>query len=208
MDTEANSLLAIMRTRSLPEVQILDFYAKLKADIKHRAVPESAIAPLFELIRLALESPNYLDAGLSMLTHLVKRLQGQLQNSILDAQAQRIVPLLVDRLGAAKDRHRSRARQALVELFNVSGTISTMILTLIENATFPSGDALAQQEAMQWVLTVGHMAFSFFQANVTQVHKEKGIVIVGFVPRIIININSPDRYLCRAAEACFIQLYR
>lgn len=156
MDSKANSLLAVMRTRTLPEPQILELYSKLKADIKHRAVPESTIPSLFELIRLALDSPNYLDAGLSMLSHLIKRLQQQLQDSILDAQAQRLVLILVERLGSAKDRHRLRTRQALVELFSVSGTIATMIISLLTDVTFRGDNPRAKEEALQWILTVSH----------------------------------------------------
>ena len=154
MEAEANSLLAVMRTRTLPEPQIVELYSKLKADIKHRAVPESAISPLFELIRLALDSPNCLDAGLSMLTHLIKRLQAQRQDFILDAHAQRLVPILIERLGSTTVRNRSRARQALVEIYGVSGTIATMIATLLVDNTFRSTNSRAQEEAFQWILTV------------------------------------------------------
>jgi len=158
MDSQANSLLAVMRTRTLPEPQILDLYSKLKGDIKHRAVPENAISPVFELIRLALDAPNYLDAGLSMLSHLIKRLQGQHQDSLLDSQAQRLIPILVDRLASAKEGHRSRTRQALVALCGVSGTVFMMIVNLLADVTFRSDNPRAKEEAMQWILSVSYQA--------------------------------------------------
>lgn len=157
MDEEASNLLAVMRTRSLPESQTLELYSKLKADVKHIAVPEKAISPLFELIHLALESPNYLDAGLSMLSHLIKRLQGQHQDSILNTYAQRTVPLLIELLGSPNVRHRSRARQGLAELHGVSSTTAHTIVTLLGDVTFTSDDVRAQEEALRWILTVSSL---------------------------------------------------
>lgn len=154
MESEAKSLLAIMRTQSLPEGAINEYYSRLKADIKHKSVPQPAIEPLFELLRLALEKPNYLESGLSMITHLIKRMRQQKQHSVIDVQAQRLIPIIVQCLGSARDRNRSLARQALTELWSSTDNVAFIIVDFLAEITFRSNDPRAMQEAVQWISMV------------------------------------------------------
>ena len=92
METLAISLLALMRSTPVAPTITSRSLNQLKADIKHKNVPQPAIAPIFDVTRLALGSSDFLDAGLSTLSHMIKRLQQQDQLPILETQARRTIP--------------------------------------------------------------------------------------------------------------------
>ena len=150
MDTQAFNLLALMQQRpslvapgvgpsrvsqSLSESGNADSelqivaggLSHLKADVKHKNVPLAAIAPVFDVVRLALDSTEYLDAGLSTLSHLAKRLVQQRQLPLLESQLRKTTPLVIDILTHEKERLRLRAAQAMVELRSMSSNVETMI---------------------------------------------------------------------------------
>ena len=150
MDTQAFNLLALMQQRpssvapgvgspcesqSLSESGNADFELQiiagglghLKADVKHKNVPLAAIAPVFDVVRLALDSTEYLDAGLSTLSHLAKRLVQQRQLPLLESQLRKTTPLVIDILTHEKERLRLRAAQAMIELRSISNNVETMI---------------------------------------------------------------------------------
>lgn len=72
--------------------------AELKAEIKHRHCPEPAVAPLFDIVRASISTPLLTTAGFSILVHLMKRLQVQRDNSLLQIQGVKTYPCLLERL--------------------------------------------------------------------------------------------------------------
>ena len=150
MDTQAFNLLTLMQQRPSSiapgvgpscesqtlsesgnadlELQIIaGGLGHLKADVKHKNVPLAAIAPVFDVVRLALDSTEYLDAGLSTLSHLAKRLVQQRQLPLLESQLRKTTPLVIDILTHEKERLRLRAAQAMIELRSISNNVETMI---------------------------------------------------------------------------------
>lgn len=164
MDTQALSLLSLMQESSsiAPEI-IAGGLSQLKADVKHKTVPHAAIAPIFDVVRLALDSAEYLDAGLSTLSHLAKRLVQQRQLPFLESQIRRTTPLLFDILSHEKERLRSRAGQALVELYSISSAIANNVESMITDAGLRSGSTRTVEAASQLIVKVS--PHELFDAN-------------------------------------------
>ena len=155
MDKEAVSLLALMqRSDSVAPGILAGGLGQLKADVKHKNVPHAAIGPIFDVVRLALDSTEHLDAGLSTLSHLAKRLVQQRQLPLLESQIRRTVPLIFDILSHEKERLRSRAMKTLLELCSISLAIANNVETMITDAGLRSGSTRVVEGASRLLVEV------------------------------------------------------
>ena len=160
MEAKAHHVLTILRTNALPDSTVLDLINRIKADIKHGAVPEGAIGPLFELISATLNSSAYIDAGFSTLHHFLKRLGSQEQLSVLDQHACRIIPVIMECLGLEKQRLRSRASQALLDLWNATPTAASLIRSMISDVVLQRQGPIAKEAALQFITRVSYHALA------------------------------------------------
>ena len=151
MDQLASNVLDVIRNTNVSLNSKLDLLSRLKATIKHQHVPEPAISASFDVVRVAISSLDLLDAGFSILSHLTKRLILQDHQSILASEGNKTYSCIVDRLGDARDRVRSRALQALVDFWSVS---PADVEQVIRDISLASKVPKAKEAGMQWILKV------------------------------------------------------
>jgi len=151
MEQQCVHLLAALRSASVALDVKLDLLTKLKTHIKHHHVAEPAINPAFEVIRYAISHSQFLDAGFSILSHLTKRLELQEQLPLIAAQGKKTYPIILERLGDAKDRVRLRAIQALTELWKAS---HTDVEQLVRDSALAGKSPRAKEAGMQWIIKV------------------------------------------------------
>ena len=125
--------------------------AVLKAEIKHRHCPEPAVAPLFDVVRASISTPLLTTAGFSILVHLMKRLQVQGNNSLLQIQGVKTYPCLLERLADQREPVRNRAIQALTEFHAIS---APDVEQFVRDKTLTCRSPKAKESGMQWVTTV------------------------------------------------------
>ena len=154
MESQVSSLLGLMRSNSVASPIIQNALRQLKADIKHKNVPQTAVASIFDIIRLALGPTEYLDLAFSTLTHLTKRLVQQGQVSLLELQARRTTPLLYELLDHEKERLRGRAVQTLVELSTISVGVYNNVETILRDDGFRSGSPRVIGAVCDWIIKV------------------------------------------------------
>ena len=151
MDAHAHHVLQAIRSKSVPLDAKLEELRKLKALIKHNAVPESAATIAFEIIRNAIDSSQLAILGFSMLTHLIKRYVIQNLQTALCIQAKSTYPLLVKALGNAKDSIRSCAIKAFVELW---ATFPSDVEEVIRDKALTATNVRTKTSAMHWITSV------------------------------------------------------
>lgn len=157
MEEQTDTLLAALKKPSTPVEARLSQFTTLKSAIKHNRVPESCQAPIFECIRLAISattSAALVQAGFSTLSHFLKRLQLQRETSIITSQSHRLLPLLVEKLGDARDSHRQAASQLLADLHPLC---HIEVDDAMHNA-MKGNNARAKEVSMQWLVKVGSLA--------------------------------------------------
>lgn len=145
----SNTLTALKSTAPIDTK--LKHLTELKAEIKHRHCPEHAVAPLFDAIRISLATPHLTDAGFSILGHLMKRLELQDQDSLLQAQGIRTYPCLLERLADQKDRIRQRALQAFTDFHSVS---PPDVEQYVRDHALTNRHPKTKEAGMQWVISV------------------------------------------------------
>lgn len=154
MEEQAQTLLATLRKSSVPIETKLASFNNLKSSIKHLRVPEAAHATIFECIKLAISSqtsPTLVSTGFSTLGHLIKRLSLQEQTAIISAQANKLLPILLDRLGDARESHRNAASQTLSELWPYCPADTEKT---IRDGAIAGHNARAKEMGMLWVVKV------------------------------------------------------
>lgn len=137
--------------------QRLALFTNLKSNIKHNRVPEECQATIFECIRLAITastSAALVSTGFSTLSHFIKRLQLQKETEIIATQSSILCSILADKLGDARESHRTAALQILADLHYLC---ATEVDTLIHDA-MKGNNARAKDTSMTWVVKVSHAA--------------------------------------------------
>ena len=127
--------------------------AELKAEIKHRHCPESAVAPLFDVVRASISNPVLTTAGFSILVHLMKRLQVQGNNSLLQIQGIKTYPCLLERLADQREPARNRAIQALTEFHAIS---APDVEQFVRDKVLTCRSPKAKESGMQWISIVSY----------------------------------------------------
>jgi CLIP-associating protein 1/2 len=153
MDLQATSLIAILKNPNVSTDQKNDYLVKFKTFIKHHQVPLDAMASSFEAIRIAISHPQQAEGGFSTLSHLLKRLQLQNNQSIIVSLAPKTFPVLLERLSESKDRMQIRSINAFAELWNSSPTEVEEVMR--DKALTAKKSSRQKQGAMMWVVKVG-----------------------------------------------------
>ena len=151
MEAHTQHVLSLIRSKTVTLEAKVEELRKLKALIKHNAVPELAAAIAFEIIRNAIETPQLAILGFSMLTHLIKRYVIQNLQAALCTQAKSTYPLLVRSLGNAKDSIRSCAIKAFVELW---ASCPSDVEEVIRDKSLTAANARTKISAMHWITSV------------------------------------------------------
>lgn len=154
MEEQTAALLAALKKQASTNVdQRLQLFSNLKSSIKHQRVPESCQASVLECIRIAISaqtSAALVATGFSTLSHFVKRLQLQKETHIITSHAASLCPIVLDRLGDAREAHRSAASVLLTELYHwCHAEVDAGIHTAIGG-----NNPRAKETAMTWVVKV------------------------------------------------------
>ena len=161
METHVASLLDLMRSNSVTPSIIQNALGQLKADIKHKHVPQSAVTSIFDIIRLALVDNDYLDLGFSTLGHLTKRLLQQRQIPLLESHARRTTPLLFEILDHEKERLRGRAVQMLADFSAISVGVYYNVESMLRDDGLRSSSARIVVAVCEWIIKVSSLLSPF-----------------------------------------------
>ncbi len=156
MEDQVSSLLSLLKKPSTNVDARIAGFTQLKSSIKHGRVPESCQAPIFECIRIAITaatSAALVSTGFSTLSHFIKRLQLQKETQVLITQSSVLCSILAERLGDAREAHRSAASQILGDLHHL---FPAEIDALIHDAV-KGHNARAKESSMQWVVRVCYL---------------------------------------------------
>lgn len=150
METLASNTVTALKSNAPVDTK-LKHLTELKAEIKHRHCPEHAVAPLFDAIRISLATPHLTDAGFSILGHLMKRLELQDQDSLLQAHGLKTYPCLLERLADQKDRIRQRALQAFTDFHSVA---ASDVEQFMRDHALTNRHPKTKEAGMQWLISV------------------------------------------------------
>lgn len=153
METKAAELLAALKNANFSIDAKAAQLTLVKSDIKQKNVPDGAILPIFESLRLALASQHssLLSAGFSTLGHFLKRLFIQEQDSFVALQGRMLYPILLERLGDRRERTRAQAAQAFTDLWPaVSSDVEHYVLEI----ALVGKNARAKEMSMIWLSNV------------------------------------------------------
>ncbi|KAJ5577022.1 hypothetical protein N7535_003948 [Penicillium sp. DV-2018c] len=192
MEAKAAELLGAFKNPNLSVDSKLAYLSSVKSDIKQKNVPEGAIRPIFETLRLAIGSQHYsvLGAGFSTLGHLLKRLAIQDQQQWIVHQAQNLYPILLERLNDQKERVRAQAASIFTELWPFAG--SEVEYHVLEVALVGKNHR-AKEMSMLWL------------ANMTKNH---GLLIRQYVPSLVACLEDADSAVRDTAKVVVIELFR
>jgi CLIP-associating protein 1/2 len=154
METEAQNLLTLLKRSSATIEAKVAAFNTIKSNIKHLRVPDAAQPTIFECVRVAIsstQSPALSATAFSTLGHLIKRLSLQQQNNVIVAQAKRLLPILLERLGDQRESHRNAASANLGDFYPYAQEVVEQAIK--ENALVSSSPR-AKETAMMWVLNV------------------------------------------------------
>lgn len=128
--------------------------------------------------------------GFSTIGHLVKRLVLQNQTTILTSQTNRLLPILLDRLGDARESHRNAASQILADLWPFA---HNEVEALIKDNAMKGTNARAKEVSMQWLVNM---------------NKSEGLQFRSFVPLIVANLEDSDGVVRETAKSAVVELFR
>ncbi|OJJ49885.1 hypothetical protein ASPZODRAFT_149341 [Penicilliopsis zonata CBS 506.65] len=192
MEQKAAEVLAVLKNHNLAIDTKVAHVTSIKSDIKQKNVPEGAVAPIFEGLRLAMASQHssLLGAGFSTLGHLLKRLFIQDQHHIVAHQCRILFPLLLERLGDHKDRVRQHAAQAFTDLWSAT---SAEVEHHVLEVALVGKNPRAKEMSMIWL------------CNMTKNH---GLLFRSHVPSLVVCLEDADSGVRETAKNTVIDLFQ
>ncbi|KAH7071898.1 protein STU1 [Paraphoma chrysanthemicola] len=188
---QTNTLLAALKKPSTNVEQRLVQFNNVKSNIKHNRVPEECQAPIFECIRIAISattSAALVSTGFSTLSHFIKRLQLQRETNVITSQASKLCSLLLDRLGDARESHRTAALAILADLHNLCpAEVEAVIHTAMKGT-----NARAKDTSMTWVV---------------KMHKNENLPFRGYSAQLIANLEDADAGVRDTAKHAVVELF-
>ncbi|KNG46862.1 heat repeat-containing protein [Stemphylium lycopersici] len=191
MEKETSDLLKALQKPSTDVQSRLALFSTLKSSIKHNRVPESCQAPIFECIRIACTaatSAALVSTGFSTLSHFIKRLQLQKETQIITSQSPILLSILSDKLGDARESHRSAASQILADLHYLC---PTEIDALIHDAV-KSSNPRAKETSMLWVV---------------KMNKTEDLPFKSYSNQLVANLEDADAGVRDTAKRAVVDLF-
>ncbi|KAF9693163.1 hypothetical protein EKO04_008700 [Ascochyta lentis] len=193
MEEQTAALLAALKKQASTNVdQRLNLFSSLKSSIKHQRVPESCQMDMLECIRIAITaqtSAQLVTTGFSTLSHLLKRLVLQKETHVITAHASQLCPVLLDRLGDAREAHRSAASVLLVELYTwYHADIDAGI-----HAAMAGTNPRAKETAMTWLV---------------KMNKNHSLPFKTYVNQLVANLEDADPEVRNVAKNAIVSLFQ
>ncbi|KAF9729348.1 suppressor of tub2 mutation [Paraphaeosphaeria minitans] len=192
MEDQVAALLAALKKPSTNVDTRLHLFAAVKSSIKHARVPEPCQDATFECICIAMSaatSAALVSTGFSTLSHFIKRLQLQDETSIITSQSARLLAILVDRLGDARESHRHAAGQLLADLHPLC---PAQVETVIQNA-MKGPNPRAKEASMPCLV---------------KMNKTDSLPFKSYVPQLVANLEDADAGVREAAKIAVVELFR
>jgi CLIP-associating protein 1/2 len=193
MEEQAESLLATLKKSSVAVDAKLAAFNNLKSNIKHQRVPESCQPTIFECIRIGIAaqtSPTLVTAAFATLGHLIKRLSLQEQASTIAVQTNKLLPILQEKLGDAREAIRNASSQILCDLYPYS---KEQVEKVIREGALGGNSARSKEMAMLWVVKMNNTESLPFRS---------------FVPSLVACLEDSDGGVRETAKSCVIELFR
>ncbi|CAL3965178.1 hypothetical protein PZA11_002017 [Diplocarpon coronariae] len=189
-EEQAANLLAILRTDASIDAKVNQIN-NVKSGIKQNNVPEPCILPLFESSRISMASPHaaIANAGFSTLNHLLTRLSRQEPKYVVK-EAARTLPLVVDKLGDPKEKHRQLAAQCLTTFWKAS---PLDVERTVKNAGLVGKNSRMKEASIIWVV---------------QMHQENGMPFKSFVSTLTELLEDADGMVRDTARNSVIALFQ
>ncbi|KAK2630436.1 hypothetical protein QTJ16_001256 [Diplocarpon rosae] len=189
-EEQVANLLAILRTDASIDVKVSQIN-NVKSGIKQNNVPEPCILPLFESSRISMASPHAAisNAGFSTLNHLLTRLSRQEPKYVVK-EAARTIPLVVEKLGDPKEKHRQLAAQCLTTFWKAS---PLDVERTVKNAGLVGKNSRMKEASMIWVV---------------QMHQENGMPFKSFVSTLTELLEDADGMVRDTARNAVIALFQ
>lgn len=168
-------------------------FNSLKSSIKHLRVPQECTPTIFECVRLAIAaqtSSTLVSTGFSTLGHLIKRLHLQSQTQVVAQESNQLLPILLDRLGDARESQRNAASQALSDLwpYNHPG-----VEGVVREGALGGTNSRAKEVAMQWVV---------------KMHASDNLPFKSFVPYLVASLEDSDGMVRETAKSAVVELFK
>ncbi|KAI9816215.1 MAG: suppressor of tub2 mutation [Pycnora praestabilis] len=192
MEDQAADVLAVVKGSNASIESKVNLITDLKSSIKHHQVPDASVTPIFDIIRIALSSQHssLISTGLSTLSNLLKRLSHQKQSHIITLQSGKTLPLLVERLGDQKERHRWLSSQCLTELWLVC---PQEVEHVIRDGALAGKHPRAKEAGLQWLIVMS---------------KEQGLQFRSFVPRLMDCLEDSDGSVRETSKVTVVELFQ
>ncbi|KAG6023833.1 hypothetical protein E4U41_001923, partial [Claviceps citrina] len=189
-DEQVAHLLAVLRSDSSLDAKV-QLVTAIKSAIKQHNVPETCVPQLFDGLRTAASSQHavLVNAGFTTLNHLLTRLSRQ-DPRLLAREAPRTLPLVMDKLGDAKDKYRALAMAALNTLYPAAGAD---VERFVRTSALTGKNPRAKEAGMHWLLTT---------------HQEQGLPFRSFVPLLMELLEDADGMVRDTAKTTVIELFR
>lgn len=189
-DSQAADLLALLRTDISVDTKVAQITA-VKSAIKQNNVPESSIAMVFEICRIALVSQHaaLVNAGFTTLNHLLTRLSIQ-DPKYITKEAKHTLPLVLEKVGDAKEKYRLLATHCLTTFWRAA---SPDVERAVKNTVMVGKNPRAKETSMQWLV---------------QMHEEYGLQFRVFVPTLMELLEDADGMVRDVARNTVIELFR
>lgn len=189
-DQQVADLVALMRGDGPLDAKV-QLVTTVKSCIKQHNVPEASVAQLFDGLRAAAASQHaaLVNAGFTALNHLLTRLSRQ-DPRLLAKEAARTLPVVVDKLGDAKDKLRGLATQAITTLYPVA---PLDVERAVRNSALAGKNPRAKEAGMHWLL---------------QAHREQGLQFRAYVPLLMELLEDADGMVRDAAKSTVIDLFK
>ncbi|MBE7181314.1 MAG: hypothetical protein INR71_08910, partial [Terriglobus roseus] len=126
----------------------------------------------------------------STLGHLIKRLNLQDQGSVIVAQSAKLLPILLERPGDAREANRAAASSTLADLWPLC---KEKVETLVRDGAMAGSNARAKETGMKWTV---------------KMQKADGFHFRSFVPYLVAGLEDADGVVRETAKAAVVELFK
>lgn len=192
MESRASEVLVALKNPNVSVDAKVTALTNLKSDIKQKNVPEAAVPPIFESIKLAISAQHssLSSAGFSTLGHLLKRLYIQEYHSLIALHARSLYAICLERLGDHKERLRSQAAQAFTDLWTAAPQdVEHHVLGVALVGKNPR----AKEMSMTWLATMT---------------REHNILFRAHVPSLVTALEDADSGVRDCAKTTVIEIFQ
>lgn len=120
------------------------------------------------------------------------------------SQGARTIPLLLDRLGDQKERHRALAAQCLSDVWRAC---PQDVEKSIRDTALASKNSRMKENAIHWIAKVCLYSFTCFKSNLLKMSKEQGLQFKPFVPRLVETLEDADGAVREIAKVAVVELF-